>query len=110
MTLRGVQKPGATTYTSYFTGAYEQDAALRTEIYAVLASSGMAASLAAAATAPALAVEGAGHGAHGLGSPRFARAGPAVVCGGDALPAGARDHVGAPSDAFAVSGSQLPGE
>jgi hypothetical protein len=70
----------------------------------------MSASLAAAAAAPALATEGAGHGAHGLGSPRFARAGLAVVCGDDALPAAARDHIGAPSAAFAVAGSHLPGE
>ena len=107
MTLRGVQKPGATTYTAYFTGAYEKDAALRTEIYAILASSGMTASMLAAAAAPTLADPAAGHGVHGLGSPRFARHGPSIVAG-DELPAACIDHVGATADAFAVS--LLPGE
>ena len=107
MTLRGVQKPGATTYTAFFTGAYEKDAAMRTEIYSILASSGMTASMREAAAAPALSDPSAGHGAHGLGSPRFARSGPAVVAG-SGLPVGCLDHVGAPSDAFAVS--QLPRE
>jgi len=134
MTLRGVQKPGATTYTAFFTGAYDERPELRAEIWAILASSGMTASAAAASAAfaadaaaaaaaaatsaapvgagscavaaparPPLpqATGGAGHGAHGLGSPRFAREGPAVVRG--ELPAAAIDHVAAAAGALAVS-------
>lgn len=55
MTLRGVQKPGATTVTSFFTGLYNGDSpqaiALRQEFYAVLGAASHK------------------HSAHGLTSP-----------------------------------------
>jgi GTP cyclohydrolase I len=55
MTLRGVQKPGATTVTSFFTGLYQGDSAqsiaLRQEFYAVLGTASHK------------------HSAHGLTSP-----------------------------------------
>ena len=128
MTLRGVQKPGATTYTSSFTGVYETSAPLRAEIWAILASSGFTASAAAASAAiaadaaalpsafaeagqspsgerlPLQLCGGAGHGVHGLGSPRFSREGPALVRG--ELPCACVDHVGAPAAAMTVS--QIP--
>ena len=107
MTLRGVQKPGATTVTPFFTGTYAADAGLRTELYGILASSGMSASRAAAAADPGGLVDPAsGHGAHGLGSPRFARGGPVVVSGGAALPAAGLD-VGSSAEAFTIS--RVPG-
>ena len=33
MTMRGVDKPGATTITSYFLGAFKEQADLRTEFF-----------------------------------------------------------------------------
>jgi hypothetical protein len=91
MTMRGVQKPGATTVTTFYTGAYESDAALRAEFIGLLAASGSGVSSGAGSSSSCDAGAGegtgegggggAGHGAYGLGSPRFAPGGPFLAAG-----------------------------
>jgi GTP cyclohydrolase I len=40
MTMRGVEKPGALTVSSAFTGAFKDDRALRTEFFAAVRGGG----------------------------------------------------------------------
>jgi hypothetical protein len=92
MTMRGVQKPGATTVTTFYTGAYESDPALRAEFIGLLAASGSGVSSGGGSSSSCDAGAGesaggsgggggAGHGAYGLGSPRFAPGGPFLAAG-----------------------------